>query len=112
MEAISPAVSILWAKLRLYNPALSPREGVETESAFQVNSVQLLSQTSSFLAFGATMHPRRQGSAFWSPKSGLVFIWGSGNQSSLYLRRCVFPFIFEADGLVEAISIVSGWGEA
>lgn len=47
-----------------------------------------------------------------SHKSGLVFIWGCGNQSSLYLRKCVFPFIFEADGLLEATSFVSGWGEA
>lgn len=51
-------------------------------------------------------------SGILSHKSGLVFIWRCGNQSSLYLRICVFPFIFEAVGLVEDTSFVSGWGEA
>lgn len=105
-------MSILWAKLRFCNPALSPREGVEKDSAFPVNSVPFLSQTSYFLCLWYHYSVPWEVSAILSPKSGLVFIWGYGSQPSLYLRKCVFPSIFEADGLVEAICFVCGWGEA
>ena len=58
------------------------------------------------------MQPRMQVSAILSHKSGLMFIWVCENQSSLYLRKCTFPFIFEAHDLVEAIADISGWKEA
>lgn len=58
------------------------------------------------------MQPRMQVSAILSHKSGLMFIWVCENQSSLYLRKCTFPFIFEAHGLVEAIADISGWKES
>lgn len=58
------------------------------------------------------MQPGRQVSAILSHKSGLAFFWGYGNQSSLYLRKCTFPFVFEADGLIETIADISGWKEA
>ena len=51
VEGISPDLSVVWTSLRveIHNPALSPWEGVEKESAFLVNSLQCLSPTSYFL---------------------------------------------------------------